>query len=92
MSGSQAYNERHQREIDAAMSFGLTGVHQDATYTVAEVDAMLAFIGRKVGQLREILGESDALAAAGERVGYESAYRILRRGVAQMLELTGDVL
>lgn len=62
-----------------------------AVYTQAEVDAMIAFVGRKVGQLRAGVDESDALAAAGERVGYESSYRVLRRAVAQMLEATGDV-
>jgi len=52
---------------------------------MAEVDAMVALWGRRIGPLRYALEETDALAAAGERVGYESAYRILRRAVAQFL-------
>lgn len=36
--------------------------------------------------LRAALEETDELARAGDAVGYESAYRILRRAVAQMLE------
>lgn len=36
--------------------------------------------------LRAALEETDQLARAGEIVGYESAYRILRRAVAEVLE------
>lgn len=89
-SNALSARERQQRAIDAAISFGLTGRHESTPYTEAEVDAMIAFVGRKVDELREVLDEAEALAAAGERVGYESAYRILRRGVRRMLEVTGD--
>lgn len=36
-------------------------------------------------RLREVLVEVDQLARAGERVGYESAFRILRREVLELL-------
>lgn len=55
------------------------------TYTAAEVDAMIAFFGRRVGLLEAALKETDGLAPAGEQVGYESAYRILRRAVAEFV-------
>jgi len=38
-------------------------------------------------RFREVLDESDQLARAGERVGYESAYRVLRRGILEVLQL-----
>lgn len=38
-------------------------------------------------RLRAALEESDQLARAGETVGYESAYRVLRRAVAAQLYL-----
>lgn len=60
--------------------------HSNAYVPMAEVDAIVAFFGRKVGHLRVALAETDQLARAGETVGYESSYRILRRAVAEVLE------
>lgn len=60
--------------------------HSNAYVPIEEVDAVMAFFGRKIGHLRTALKETDQLARAGEAVGYESSYRILRRAVAEVLE------
>lgn len=36
-------------------------------------------------RLRQVLDEVDQLGRAGERVGYESAFRILRRDVLELM-------
>jgi len=61
----------------------------NAFVPMSEVDAMVAHLGRRIAPLRAALEETDGLAAAGERVGYESAYRILRRAVAEFLVSDG---
>jgi len=58
-----------------------------AMYPQAEVDAMIAHVGRRIGRLREVLDEADQLARAGEQMGYESAFRTLRGGVLELLVL-----
>lgn len=63
-----------------------TQMADEQPYTQAEVDTMVEFFGRKIDLLNAALEESDQLARAGERVGYESAYRVLRRVVVQVLD------
>jgi hypothetical protein len=52
---------------------------------MAEVDALIAHLGRRVRPLRAAVENADRLADAGERVGYASAYWTLRRAVGEFL-------
>lgn len=82
---ARAVYEHVQRPPD--VNFGGAG----ELVPMAEVDAAVAFFGRRIRILRDALEETDQLARAGDQVGYESAYRILRRAVAAVLEEQPDV-
>lgn len=79
------HSQAHGGQVDDHRHESMTSSNPPSKSVIKRLEVQTPELAVATEVLRAGLHESDELARAGEQVGYESAYRALRRAVVQVV-------